>query len=152
LEINGVDVTTARIGEVGEKIQKATTHLTLVLVPGVAPEHGLDPLVWGDPYQSGLMELGAVDPTQRPNTHIIRSSGSLLCCPIVGALAVFQSMQVGVAWTAGNFTQARVHSLLAKKLSSSAAFFGCVIILFYLMVTAAPKGETHGIHNGGGQA
>jgi hypothetical protein len=83
-----------RLGEVAERIQKATSHLTLVVVPGRAPEHnGLDPLIWGDAFSPGLqasglgLELGSIDPTRRPPTHMCRTVSSFLCCPIVGSLA-----------------------------------------------------------------
>jgi hypothetical protein len=87
---------------------------------------------------AGLADEGgsgvAIDPTQRPPTHLGRAGISFICCPLVGLVALYHALQVRAQWAKGHFTRARVHSLLSKKIAGNAVGYGVVLIALYIFV------------------
>jgi len=142
LEINGIDVMQSDLAQASTHIQEAESTLTMIVIPK-SPNSNTNESPWqaairalerGNGQQGSNIVDIAIDPTQRPPDNLRASVCSFFCCPLVGAGAIYHSIQVHRAWATGAFTRARMHALMSKKLSGSAIVYGFIFILFIIFV------------------
>mmetsp|Transcript_28375 Transcript_28375/g.74521 ORF Transcript_28375/g.74521 Transcript_28375/m.74521 type:complete len:266 (-) Transcript_28375:900-1697(-) len=145
MEINGHEMIEATLEEVLSRIQRCSNRLSMVVIPGPT-NPTIDPHSW----QAALMALEgdhgrmdiAINPTQMPPSNLGPAVCSVLCCPLVGAAAVWHSRMVRPAWHEGGFNRARAHALMSRKLSTSAVLYGVLILFFIIFVNlSAPSGD-----------
>lgn len=140
LEVNGVDVTVASLDTVSALIRSTPSTLHVVVVPGQREEGeavsgGLNGL-WAAATFNTREDPNQFDPSARPINHMGLAATSILCCPLVGIVAVYHAVQVGRAWARRQATAARAHSLMARRLASASIFYGGLAIMFYLFLQA----------------
>eukprot|EP01147_Barroeca_monosierra_P007991 gene7991-716_t len=147
LEVNNIDVKTTSLDTV-EAILRGATTLVLTLGPAPPPSVAAIQQQPDDDWRAAFQALNgdsqpdtqADSTTNPPPSGLSFAMCSFLCCPLVGAVAIWHALRVAPMWRQNDRRSAYMHAVKARKFASSAMFYGFLLILIYIFASSQDAG------------